>query len=169
VAEIPVLAQLGEAFQFTPDDIKNNRNRRLSLMQHQRLWREFGQTVIIGLALLFVPMLVGGAIIMFSASGSFTEHLFSLPGMIGIFTGLALMSFYSFANARKLALGVDLVQSANVESITGKVQRQGQYLKMGRLQFLVEGAKLDLIQSGLRYTFYYLPTSGQIVGVEFAE
>lgn len=163
MVESTPLAQLGQAFYFTQEDLRDNRARQLSSRQRQYLTKQFVRTVFTGLLLLFLPALVGVIIVIWSGG-----DLISLPAIFGYVTGLILLGFYLAASYRQLLLIADLRRS-RVESITGSVERQGAYCHIGRHEFLLEQAKLDLIQTGLRYTFYYLPISKHIVGVEFAE
>ncbi|MCI0713916.1 MAG: hypothetical protein L0154_27415 [Chloroflexi bacterium] len=163
MSEVTPLAQLGRAFGFTPEDLQANRARRITQRQRQNLNNLFVKTVLVGVFLLLLPALVGLAIVAWQGG-----DLLSLEGLLGLLIGLILFSFYAVANYRDIALIFDLSRGT-VEIITGKIERTGAYLNVGRHQFLLEEAKLDLIQSGLRYTFYYLPVSKRIIGVEFAE
>lgn len=163
MSEATPLTQLGRAFGFTPEDLQANRARRLTHRQRQALNSLFVRTVLVGFLLLLLPAVVGLAIVAWQGG-----DLLSLEGLLGLAIGSILLIFYCVANYRDYALILDLSRGT-VEIITGTIERTGAYLNVGRHEFLLDEAKLDLIQSGLRYTFYYLPVSKRIIGVEFAE
>lgn len=168
MTDITPLTLLGESFGFSPTDLKDNRTGKLSFSQRQRLTRRFLNALAVGLLLLLAPPIVAMILVSWGDGGSVSEILGALEVVVGLVIGLVLAGFFVVASMHLFVLALDLAQGV-VRSVTGPVQRQGMYLRIGRRRFLVEEATLDLIQSGLKYTFYYLPRSSTIVSVEFAE
>lgn len=165
--DVTPLVQLGEAFNFDANDLLANRERRLSLKQRSRLLRDFWSTLGTGVLLVGLPAIITLAVLNwddFDLGGT----LLSLEAIITYGAGLMLGVFYLIANLSKLMQLPDALRG-EVRQITGPIQRRGVYVRVGRLKFILEDVTLDLIQTGLRYTFYYAPRSKVIVAVEFAE
>jgi hypothetical protein len=126
--------------------------------------RRFMTSVGLAMFLLLFPPAAVAFVLLWTDSGSVASN----EVLIGLLIGAVIAVFFSFAHGRRLLLVFDVWRNS-VRIASGKVNRQGLYLHIGRRRFLLEATSLDLIQSGLRYTFYYLPRSGTVVGVEFAE
>lgn len=166
--ELSPLAQLGKAFGYSVDDLKNNRVGRLSRRQRRQVWGRFSLTLIGWLLLLLFPIGVGLALVLWDGQTSFSDALFHPATSAGYLVGGLLALFYGVVQFSTLMLVVDVLRG-RVHAISGPVERYGRYLYVKRSRFLLEQHKLDLIQSGLRYTFYILPGSRQVLSIEFAE
>lgn len=168
MAELTSLAQLGQVFHFSSDDLRANREGKISLRQRWRLWRRFWGTFFTILALLLIPILVGWALVLSGTDKALIDVLFDPAALAGYITGFMLAGFYTLVNFSTLVLLVDMSRG-RVRAVSGPVQRMGRYLFINKRRFLVEVSTLDLIQTGLHYTFYVLPGSQHILSVEFAE
>lgn len=165
--DVTPIVQLGEAFNFDANDLMANRERRLSLKQRSRLLREFWNTLGTGVLLVSLPGVITLAVLNWD-DFNLGSTVFSLEAIIAYVSSLVLGIFYLIANLSKLLLLPDALRG-EVRHITGPIQRRGVYVRVGRLKFILEDVTLDLIQTGLRYTFYYAPRSKTIVSIEFAE
>ncbi len=165
--DVTPIYQLGEAFNFDGRDLMANREHRLSVKQRSRLLRTFWSTLGTGALLVALPGIITLAVLNW-AEFDLGSTIFSLEAIIAYGASLVLGVFYLVANFSNVLLIFD-VMSGQVRHITGPIQRRGVYVRIGRQKFILEDVTLDLIQTGLRYTFYYAPRSKAIVSVEFAE
>lgn len=168
MAELTPLVQLGQAFKFSSDDLRANREGKLTFRQRRRIWQRFWQALITALLMLLIPIIVTWFLLFWQTSATLADVLNHPAALIGYSTGAILAAFYIIANAPAFFVVID-VWRGRVQAISGPVERYGQYLVLKKRRFLLESNTLDLIQNGLRYTFYILPGSQHILSVEFAE
>lgn len=166
--ELSPLAQLSQAFGYSVEDLKKNRAGRLSRRQRRQAWVRFGLTLLNWVLLLLFPMVVGLALVWWDGQTNLEDALFHPAARAGYLVGGLLAVFYGVVQFNTLMLIIDVMRG-RVRVISGPVERYGRYLYVKRSRFLIEQHKLDLIQSGLRYTFYILPGSRQVLSIEFAE
>lgn len=166
--ELTPIAQLGMAFHFTSDDLRANREGKLTLRQRRKLVAQFWSTVLVGLLLLLGPSVVGLILVAWGTDQSFGDTLTDSAALAGYLTGLIALSFYVAINFKSLLLPFDVLRG-RVLALSGPVKRHGLYLQVRHTHLLMEEAVLDLIQDGLHYTFYVLPHSRKILSVEFSE
>lgn len=166
--ELTPTARLGSAFSFTPDDLRANREGRLTLRQRRDLLSHFWSTALMGLLLLLGPILVGVILVWWGTEKSFGDILTDSATLAGYLTGIIAFGFYIFINYKSLLLPLDVLRG-RVRALSGPVKRHGLYLQIRNSQLLLEEVVLDLIQDGLHYTFYILPRSHKILSVEFSE
>ncbi|MBI5930460.1 MAG: hypothetical protein HY862_14210 [Chloroflexi bacterium] len=166
--ELTPIAQLGLAFHFTSEDVRANRDGRLTLKQRRELLAQFWSTLFIGLLLLLGPSLAGLILVWWGTQNSLGDVLTNNASLAGYLTGAIALTFYVVMNYKLLLLPLDIMRG-RVLILSGPVKRHGLYLQVRHAQLLMEAATLDLIQDGLQYTFYILPRSRKILSVEFSE
>ncbi|MFP4321408.1 MAG: hypothetical protein ACLFTK_03045 [Anaerolineales bacterium] len=159
---------LGDVFNFTPDDIRANRQRRLSRRQRRRLWGRFIGTLLGGLVLMSVPVLLGLALISLETGISPRAALEDNRAIVGLLIGGLLGVLYALANWPSLLLLVDLIDG-RVRSVRAPARLWGHYLLLGDERFVV-GDDLDgLVRDGVRYRAFVLPLSKTLLSLEFAD
>lgn len=162
------LLQLGKAFNFSLDDLRANRNRRLTRRQRRVIWQSFLIAAFYWMLLLLVPGIIGWILVLWGGDEALSDILFSTAAAAGYATGIVLSGFYALAHYQTLLLVVDALRG-HVVAVSGPVKRYGRYLYIEERRFLLETETLDLIQNGLRYTLYILPGSQRILSLEFSE
>ncbi|NDJ87491.1 MAG: hypothetical protein GYB66_16575 [Chloroflexi bacterium] len=166
--ELTPLARLGEAFDFSMDDLRANRNGTVTRRQRRKVWRRFLASFGTAVGLFLVPVIVGWWLASWDQSLSLLEFLTAESALVGYLTGLLLAGFYISVNISSFLLSVDILRG-QVVAVSGPVRRYGHYLFVDQQRFLLEAASLDLIQSKFHYTFYMLPGARHILSIEFAE
>jgi hypothetical protein len=159
---------LAAVFHFSPDDLRVNRERRLSFGQRRRLWLRFFTTVLGGLLLMAAPILIAWVLIVWSTGQNLEDTIFDNRAMVGYLVGLILGLMYGIANAKSLILAFDLL-FGRVKMIRGTANIWGSYLSMGPYRFVIEDEAAAFMQSGMRYRAYVLPFSSTLLSIEFAD
>lgn len=163
-----IISPFGEAFHFTHEDIRANRQRQLSWRQRRRLWGLFWLTLIGGLLLVMMPILVAWSLIWWATDQPFAAAMGDSRAGIGYLVGGLLGGMYFLANFKTLLLAVDLL-GRRVRVLKGVAQIWGQYLLIGRHRFVIGEEAVGMLQSGLSYRVFILPASNTLLSIEFAE
>ncbi len=162
------VVQLGDAFNFTIEDLKANRARCITSRQKRIVWQRFWGMLLGGMGLLLMPPVVGWMLILWNTDQTLGDAIFDSAAVMAYIAGLLLSGFYVVVNFPKLLLALDTLRG-RIQIVSGSVERYGRYLYVRKHRFLLEARTLDLIQTSLQYTFYILPSSRYILSVEFAE
>jgi hypothetical protein len=166
--ELTPIAQLGNAFNFSSNDLKANRTGKITARQRRAIWRRLFAFMISWLLLLIIPIVIGFILVEWGTDQTFSEAFFKTEALSGYLTGLLLSSFYAVGQFNTLVMVIDTLRG-KIRRVAGPVKRQGHYIYVKKYRFLLDTATLDLMQSGLQYRFYVLPSSHHILSVEFAE
>lgn len=166
--ELTPISQLGQALAFSHDDLRANRDGRVTRRQRRVLWRRFWGGAIIFALLLLVPIGIAVLLVAWGTEQGLMVVLFNDEALIGYAVGALSAMFYVATTLQSFLLAPDLVRG-RVLAITGPVERYGRYLYMGQQRFLLGPGDLELVQSELHYTLYFLPTSQFVLSMEFAE
>ena len=159
---------LASAFHFSPDDLRVNRESRLSGRQRLYLWRRFGLLAGGGILLILTPMFLTWGLVMWSTEQNLDEVVYDDRVWIGYLIAVLLGVMYVVANHKSLALLVDLLMG-HVQEERGIGQVWGRYLKIGKHRFVIDDDALEMIQSGLQYRVFVLPLSSTLLSIEYAE
>ena len=163
-----VLTPLAAAFHYTPDDLKANRQYRLSGRQRRALWLRFW-LVALGAVLLFtVPILLAWGLVLWSSAQGLNAAINDTRAGLGYAVGVILGSFYVIANWSSLMMFFDLLRGRVVE-VTGPAEIWGRYLTIGDRRFVVDVDALQMLQPVLNYRVFLLPRSRAMLSIEFAE
>lgn len=168
INDLTPIAQLGNAFNFSSNDLKANRTGKITARQRRAIWRRLVAFVISWILLLMIPIVIGFILVEWGTNEAFTDALFKTEALSGYITGLLLSTFYAIGHFNTLVMVVDALRG-KIRQVAGPVKRQGRYLYVKKYRFLLDTATLDLMQSGLQYRFYVLASSHHILSVEFAE
>src|SRR5436190_1210514 len=104
------LTPLGAAFNFTPQDLRANRQGEISPAQRSRLWWRFAVTSVGGILLILAPIFVTWGLIMWSERQSLPNTVSDDRALIGYLMGVMLGTIYVIANFHSLLLSVDLLR-----------------------------------------------------------
>ncbi len=159
---------LGDVFNFTPQDIRANRERRLSGRQRRRLWLRFWGLALGGALLVAAPVLLGLALISLETGISLGDALGDNRARVGMVLGALMGVLYALANWQGLALAVDLLDG-RVRSLRAPARRWGQYLLLGDYRFVVGDDLEGLVRDGMAYRAFVLPLSKTLLSLEFAD
>ena len=168
VDDLTPLAQLGVAFRFSSDDLRANREGKMTLRQRRIAWQRFWSTVIVFILLIMIPIMLAWGLLLWESDKSINDVMTDSAATIGYVTGIVLAIFYITVSYERLLLIIDTLRG-RVAKISGSVERYGRYVYIKNRRFLLDSDKLELIQNGLQYTLYILPMSHQILSIEFAE
>jgi hypothetical protein len=166
--ELTPISQLGRALSFSYDDLRTNRAGGVTRRQQRMLWQRFWGGAFIFIILLIVPIAVSWVLVAWGTTQSLTSVVFDDTTTIGYLIGIMAGMLYLMTAMRNFLLAADLVRG-KVRSITGPVERYGRYLYVGQERYLLQAGTLELVQSELHYTLYFLPVSQYILSLEFAE
>lgn len=168
IDELTPIAQLGNAFNFSSNDLKANRTGKITARQRRVIWRRLFVSMISWLLLLIIPIVIGVILVGWGTPNTFSDTVFNEEALSGYITGLLLSTFYAIAHFNTMVMVVDALRG-RIRRVSGPVKRQGKYIYVRKYRFLLDTATLDLMQTGLQYKFYVLPSSHHILSVEFAE
>lgn len=166
--ELTPITQLGQALSFSHEDLRTNRAGAVTRRQRRALWQRFWAGAFTFLMLLVGPIAIGWVLVAWGTTQNFAGVVTDDAATIGYLVGLIAAGFYVLTTARNFLLAADLVRG-EVHSITGPIERYGRYLYVGQERYLLEAGSLELVQSELHYTLYFLPVSQYILSLEFAE
>lgn len=162
------ITPLASVFGFSADDLRANRERRLSFRQRRQLWGRFITTALGGLFLMIIPPVLVWFVIVWSTGQTLNETLGDQRAVFGYGIAALLGLMYCIANIKGLLLLVDLVGN-RVRMIRGGANIWGSYLIMGHYRFVVDDDAAAFVQSGMRYRAYVLPASSTLLSIEFAD
>jgi hypothetical protein len=163
-----LLTPLAAAFHYTPDDLKANRQFRLSGRQRRAQWLRFW-LVALGAVLLFTaPILLAWGLVLWSGAADLNAAINDTRAGLGYAVGFILGSIYVIANWASLLMFFDLMRGRVVEA-TGPAEVWGRYLTIGGKRFVVNEDELQMLQSGFAYRVFLLPRSRTLLSIEFAE
>ena len=163
-----LLTPLAAAFEYTPDDLKANRQGRLSGRQRRALWMRFWG-VFLGLVLLVVvPIVLAWGLVLWSSDDGLSAAMNDTRAGLGYAVGAILGIFFAVANWPSLMMFFDLMRGRVRES-TGEAHIWGRYLTVGDDRFVVGQDALNMLQPGLNYRVFLLPRSRTLLSIEFAE
>ncbi|NJL94280.1 MAG: hypothetical protein HC915_11430 [Anaerolineae bacterium] len=163
-----VLAPLAEALRFSTEDLRQNRQGKLSIRQKGRLWARCLGTLAGGLALALAPILLTWLLLGWSNAQLTQANLADSRAWLGYAVGLALGAFFFVANFRAVFLLPDLLAAQTVP-LEAQAQVWGRYLVIKQRRFVLEPPSLELIRHGVRYRVYFLPLSNTLLSLEFAD
>jgi hypothetical protein len=162
------LTPLADAFHFTPDDLRANRENRLSGRQKFKQWRRFWGYFWGGVLLIFAPILITWGLVMWGTEQSLSDTVYDSRSLIGYVIAVILGLIYITANFSPLILCFDLLVG-RVYSVRGTAEVWGRYLRVGGYRFVMEEGDLSMIQPGMHYRVFMLQLSQTLLSIEFAE
>jgi hypothetical protein len=168
IDELTPITQLGNAFNFSSNDLKANRTGKITARQRRAIWRRLFAFMISWVLLLIIPIVIGIVLVEWGTDDAFGDVVFKTEALSAYITGLLLSTFYAIGQFNTLVMVIDTIRG-KIRRVAGPVKRQGRYIYVKKYRFLLDTATLDLMQSGLQYKFYVLPSSHHILSVEFAE
>ena len=168
IDELTPITQLGNAFNFSSNDLKANRTGKITARQRRAIWRRLLAFMISWILLLIIPIFIGFILVDWGTKAAFTDAIFKTEALSAYITGLLLSTFYAIGQFNTLVMVIDTLRG-KIRRVAGPVKRQGHYIHVKKYRFLLDTTTLDLMQSGLQYKFYVLPSSHHILSVEFAE
>jgi hypothetical protein len=162
------LTPLADAFHFTPDDLRANRENRLSGRQKLKQWRRFWGHLGGGVMLVVAPILITWGLILWGSEQSLSDTIYDSRSLIGYVIALMLGVIYVIANVSALVLFFDLLRG-RVYVVRGTAEVWGRYLKVGGYRFVMDEGDLSMIQPGMHYRVFILRLSQTLLSIEFAE
>jgi len=163
-----VLTPLASAFQYTPDDLRANRQSQLSGRQRRRLWGRFWLLALGAGLMVIVPIALALGLALWSTDQSLSAAMNDTRTGLGYAVGFILGIFYVIANWSSMWTFFDLLRGRVVE-IVGPAQLWGRYLIVDEARFVVDDHALQMLQSGVTYRVFMLPRSKTLLSIEFAE